>query len=103
VLAGEVFLMNLHIGPYRQGNQFNHEPYRKRRLLLQRRQIRYLDDEIHQKRLALIPLQMYFRKQWVKVELALARGRRSYDKREKIAKEENKRRIARLMAESRRR
>lgn len=100
---GQIFLTRLHIRPYEQGNRFNHEPYRRRRLLLHQREIRHLSREVEQKRLAIIPLQVYFKKQWVKVELGLGRGRKHYDKRQKISDQENKRRMARLMADARRR
>ncbi|MBD3241210.1 MAG: SsrA-binding protein SmpB [Chitinivibrionales bacterium] len=101
--GGQIFLNRLHISPYELGNRFNHEPYRKRRLLLHQREIRYLCSQVEQKRLALIPLQVYFKKQWVKVELGLARGRKQYDKRQKIAAQESKRRLSRVMGEALRR
>lgn len=102
-IDGQAFLQNLNIGVHgHQTSMFVHEPFRKRRLLLQKRQIRYLAQEVAQRKLALVPLQIYFKKQWVKVELGLARGRKQYDKRQKIAEQESRRSIARLMAESRR-
>ena len=101
-INGQMFLTHLHIGPYEQANLLNHEPYRRRRLLLRRREIRRLAAEISQKKLALVPLQFYFKKQWLKVELGLGRGRRKYDKRQKILQQQSSRRIAQVMAEARR-
>jgi SsrA-binding protein len=92
----------MHIGPYERGNRFNHEPYRTRKLLLHKKQIRYLVEEVEKKHLALIPLTVYFTKQWVKIELGLCKGRKKYDKRQKIAKEESKRQISKIMKYSHR-
>ncbi len=100
---GQMFLVHLHIGPYDQASQFNHDAYRRRRLLLHRREIRKLTQEIRQKRLVVVPLQVFFKDQWLKVELGLGRGRRKYDKRQKIAAQESGRRIAQVMAQARRR
>ena len=92
-----LFINNLHISPYdRQGTFGAPDPYRKRRLLLHKREIVRLSAEVERKRLTLIPLTMYFKNQWVKIELGLCRGRRKYDKREKIATQESKRRLAQL-------
>jgi SsrA-binding protein len=100
---GQLFANHIHIGAYERGSHFNHDPYRRRRLLLHRAEMRRLSREVDQKRLTLVPLRMYLSKQWVKLELGLARGRRSHDKRQRIAERESKRRIAQVMAESRRR
>jgi SsrA-binding protein len=94
---GEAWLLNLHISPYEQGNQFNHEPRRKRKLLLHRREILRLIGKTREKGLTLVPLRVYFEKGWAKVELALARGKKSYDKRDDIAKREADREIARAV------
>jgi len=83
---GEVWLRNLHISPYEQGNQFNHEPLRKRKLLLHRGDIRRLIGKTQEKGLTMVPLRLYFRKGWAKVELALVKGKKTHDKREDIAK-----------------
>jgi len=100
---GQIFLNRLHIPPYELGHRFDsHEPYRRRRLLLHQREIRHLCRKTEQQGLTLVPLQVYFKQQWVKVELGLGRGRRTYDKRAHIAKEEAKRRIARLVRGARR-
>ena len=94
---GEAWLLNLHIAPYEQGNQFNHEPRRKRKLLMHRRELLRLIGKTREKGLTLVPLRLYFEKGWAKVELALARGKKSYDKREDVAKREAEREIARAM------
>jgi len=93
--SGEVWLEGMHISPYEQGNINNHEPRRKRKLLLQRKQIRKLIGAMKEKGLTLIPLSVYFKGPYAKVELALARGKKSYDKRDAIAKRDAERDIAR--------
>ncbi len=96
-LHGELFLNNLHISTYERSGLYTPDPARKRKLLLHKRQIAYLCNEVDRKQLTLIPLSVYFKKQWVKVELGLCRGLKKYDKRQKIAKEESKRQIAQLV------
>jgi SsrA-binding protein len=93
--SGEVWLEGMHISPYEQGNINNHEPRRKRKLLLQNKQIRKLMGGMKEKGLTLIPLSVYFKGPYAKVELALARGKKSYDKRDAIAKRDADRDIAR--------
>lgn len=93
---GEVWLEGMHINPYEHGSIFNHEPRRKRKLLLQKKQIRKLLGGLNEKGLTLVPLSVYFKGPYAKVELALARGKKSYDKREAIAKRESDRTIARM-------
>jgi SsrA-binding protein len=94
--SGEVWLEGMHINPYEHGNINNHEPRRKRKLLLQKKQIRKLLGGLKEKGLTLVPLSLYFKGPYAKVELALARGKKSYDKRETIAKRESDRNLARL-------
>jgi len=84
----EVFLYNFHISPYEQGNIHNHEPLRPRKLLLHKQQIKKLWGQTSLKGFSLIPLRVYFRKGKAKVELALARGKRLYDRREDIRRKE---------------
>jgi len=96
VIDNELFLHHLHISPYEQGTIFNVDPYRKRKLLLHKKQIVKLRQEIEKKQLTIIPLMILFERQWVKVELGLCRGRKKYDKRRKIAEEQTKRRLKRL-------
>lgn len=85
---GEVWLLNAHISEYKQGNINNHNPTRDRKLLLKKSEIRKLIGKIKEKGLTLVPLRLYFIRGKVKVELALARGKKSYDKRESIAKKD---------------
>ena len=93
----EIWLYRCHISPYDFGNRFNHDPLRKRRLLLHRRQISKLKAQTQEKGLALIPLKLYFKGNWAKIDLALARGKQLYDKRQSIAKRENQRQIERII------
>ncbi len=82
---GEVYLINCHISPYEAANRFNHEPLRPRKLLLHRQEIKRLTGKIKEKGLTLIPTKIYFNdKGKVKVEIALARGKRAYEKKEAI-------------------
>jgi len=83
---GEVWLVNAHISEYTQGNINNHDPRRERKLLLNRSEIRKLIGKTNEKGLTLIPLRLYFKNGKVKVELALAKGKKVYDKRRDIAK-----------------
>lgn len=93
VRDGEVFLRNLHISPYTQGNRFNHEPLRARKLLLNRREIRKLIGKTAEKGLTLVALSLYFKRGKAKCELGLARGKKSYDKRASKANADAARKI----------
>ncbi|MBN1761381.1 MAG: SsrA-binding protein SmpB [Chitinispirillaceae bacterium] len=95
--SGELFLNHLHISPYDHVSYSVPDPYRKRKLLLSKRQIMYLGNEVERKQLTIIPLSLYFRNQWVKVEIGLCRGRKKWDKRQKIAESESKRRMQKLL------
>ncbi|MBL7131933.1 MAG: SsrA-binding protein SmpB [Candidatus Omnitrophica bacterium] len=86
--AGEVFLYNMHISPYEQAGIFNVEPRRVRRLLLHKREINRLTGKLVQRGFTFIPLKIYFKAGIAKVEVALARGKRLYDKRRQIKKKE---------------
>jgi SsrA-binding protein len=89
---GEIFLINCHISPYSPANQFNHEPKRPRKLLLHKREIKKLMGKVKEKGLTLIPTKMYFNKRGlVKIEIALAKGKKAYEKKEAI-KERDRRR-----------
>ena len=92
---GEVFLKQVHISPYEQGNIFNVDPLRVRKLLLHKQEIRKLIGETTQKGYSLIPLPMYLKRGKVKVQLALAKGKKNYDKRESLAKKDAQRRMER--------
>ena len=90
---GEIYLNNMHISPYEQGNIYNVDPVRKRKLLLHKREIRKLNQELMLKGLTLVPLSVYLKDGKVKVELATARGKKLYDKRDDIAKKDAERRM----------
>ncbi|MBC7088188.1 MAG: SsrA-binding protein SmpB [Tissierellales bacterium] len=96
---GEVFLYNMHISPYEQGNIYNVDPLRVRKLLLNRREIRKLIGMTTIKGYTLVPLSLYFKNGKVKVELAIAKGKKLYDKRETIAKRDAERKIRQLEKE----
>lgn len=95
----EVFLLNLHINPYEQGNRYNHEPTRTRKLLLNRREIKKLVGRTVEKGLTLVPLAVYFRGGYAKVEIALAKGKKAYDKRDAIQERDSRRDLARALKE----
>jgi SsrA-binding protein len=88
VKENEVWLMGAHISEYTQGNINNHDPGRPRKLLMNRSEIRKLIGKVKEKGLTLIPLRLYFKNGRVKVEIALAKGKKAYDKREAIAKKD---------------
>ncbi len=93
VRDGEVWLMQCHINPYEFGNRENHDPVRPRKLLLNRSEIEKLDAKVAREGRTLVPLRMYFKHGLAKVELAVARGRKSYDKRHAIAERDADRRM----------
>ena len=97
VKDGEVFLLNAHIAPYEQGNQFNHEPTRTRKLLLHRREIRKLIGAVERQGLTLVPLELYFKNGKAKVVMALGKGKKLHDKRDDQKKREDERDMARAM------
>ena len=83
---GEIVVHGMHISPYEKGNIFNRQPYRDRKLLMHKKEILKLFGQVGQKGYSVIPLSMYFRGKWVKVEIGLCRGKKLYDKRETEAK-----------------
>ncbi|MDP6925205.1 MAG: SsrA-binding protein SmpB [Candidatus Scalindua sp.] len=93
----EVFLHNLHISPYEQGNRENHDPIRVRKLLLHKQEIKKLVSKIQLKGLSLVPLSIYLKKGKIKIELAVGRGKRLVDKRESMKKRAVDREIARVV------
>lgn len=97
--GNEVYLHNCHIGEYDQGNLFNHDPTRRRKLLLHRHEINRLRGRVEEKGLTLIPLKLYFKKGRAKVEIALAKGKREYDRRQDIAKRDARREVERALKE----
>ena len=97
---GELLLYNMHISPHEQGNRYNHEPKRPRKLLMHKREIMRLLGQTKEKGFALIPLQIYFKNgKWAKIELALAKGKKLHDKRDDIAARDAKRDIDRAIRE----
>ncbi|MBD3878145.1 MAG: SsrA-binding protein SmpB [Quinella sp. 1Q5] len=99
VKDGEVFVEHMHISPYEQGNIFNHEPLRPRRLLLHKREILKLFGKTREKGFTLVPLKIYFKKGRAKMELALASGKHNYDKRDALHEKSAQRDIERAMKE----
>ena len=91
----EAYLVNCHISPYQFGNIYNHEPLRERKLLLNKKEILKILNKIKQEKYTIVPTQMYFSSRWVKVEIALAKGKKLYDKRESIKKKDIERDIKR--------
>lgn len=100
---GEVMLHKVHISPYDQGNRFNHEPERTRKLLMHRNEILKLHGLTREKGFTLVPLSIYLKGGWAKVELALVRGKKNYDKREDIKKREAAREVERALRERQKR
>lgn len=95
---GEALLLNVHISPHRTASQFfNHDPRRTRKLLLHKEEIRKLLGRVEQQGLTLVPLKMYMKRGWVKVDIGLARGKKLYDKREDIKKRDDQRDMQRAL------
>lgn len=88
---GEVYVYNMHISPYEKGNIFNKDPIRERKLLLHRHEIRKIEGQIAQKGYTMVPLNVYFKGSLVKIEVGLAKGKKLYDKRQDIAKKDQRR------------
>ncbi len=95
IQQGEVFIHNMHISPYEQGNRYNHEPLRTRKLLLHRKQIDKLIGETKEAGYSIVPLKMYLKDGYAKVLIGLGKGKKKYDKREDLKKKEAKRDIDR--------
>ncbi|MDD3401036.1 MAG: SsrA-binding protein SmpB [Eubacteriales bacterium] len=100
VKGGELFIMGVHISPYDQGNIYNHDPFRTRKLLAHSREIRKLGSLQQTEGYSLIPLSVYFKEGKVKLELAVAKGKKLYDKRHSIAERDADREMDRRMKES---
>ena len=94
---GEVWVYQMHISPYEQGNRYNHDPLRQRKLLLHRAEINKLVGKIQLQGLTLIPIKIYLKKGMAKVELAVCQGKKNYDKRQVLAEREGKREIERAL------
>ena len=98
---GEMFATGVHISPYEQGNRFNHEPLRDKKLLMHKREIMKLQGLVQQKGYTLIPLSLYFSGSFVKMEIGLCRGKKLYDKRDADAEREANRTMDRHMKDRR--
>ena len=99
--AGELWLLNAHIARYEQGSYLSHEPTRPRKLLLHRKQIDNLTSKMQEKGFTLVPLKLYIKGDVAKVAVALAKGKRQYDKRETIIRRETEREIGRVLRRQR--
>jgi len=99
---GEAWLWNAHIAPYKEGNRYNHEPTRTRKLLLHRREIAALAGRVRMRGYTLVPLRLYLRHNQAKVELGLARGKKEFDKRDTIAQRDARRDLDRAMRDRQR-
>lgn len=97
---GEIWLWNVHIAPFEQGNRWNHEPRRQRRLLLHTREIGRLAQKAGEQGCTLVPLRLYDHHGKIKLELALAKGKKTYDKRAAISERESKRELDRAVKEA---
>jgi SsrA-binding protein len=101
-LRGELYLLGAHISHYAQANRANHPLERERKLLLKRGELRRLYSRVKEKGVTLVPLEIYFKGSWAKVALALARGKREYDRRQDIAERDTQRDLQRIMRNQRR-
>lgn len=99
VKNGEIWLVGVHISPYKMATMFKIDPVRNRRLLLHKSEINKLKQKVEQKGYTLVPTKMYFKEALVKIEIGVARGKELHDKRDAIAEKENKRKIDRIMKE----
>ena len=99
---GEIYLENMHVSPYDQGNQFNHDPLRRRRLLLHKAEIVKLFSQARERGWTLVPLKIYFKHGRAKLELALASGKHNYDKRQDLKQKADRREMERAWKESQR-
>lgn len=93
----EAFIENMHIAPYEQGNRFNHEPLRTRKLLLHKKEIKKLQKEVKENGLTIVPTKLYFNTSKLKVEIALARGKKLYDKRQDLKAKDAKRDVEKAL------
>jgi SsrA-binding protein len=96
IINDEVWIINSHINEYKFGNINNHEPLRNRKLLLNKKEIRKIKQQLQEKGLTLVPLKIYFKGSIVKIEIGIARGKKLYDKRESIKKREIERKLSRI-------
>jgi SsrA-binding protein len=95
---GEIWLYNMHVSPYEQGGRYNLNPIRERKLLMNRNEMNKLIGRVQEKGLTLVPLKLYLMDNWVKVDLALAKSKKQFEKREKIKKKETAREMERALS-----
>jgi len=96
---GQAFLVGAHISPYEQGNIFNKEPLRTRRLLLHKNEIMKLTGQLTEKGLTIVPLEVYMKRNWIKINIAVAQGKKNYDKRDSKLEADAKRKMQRVLKE----
>lgn len=99
IRSGEAWISNMHISPYEQGNIFNHDPTRSRKLLLHKKQIRELESHAKEQGVTIVPLKMYLKDGFAKVLIGVGKGKKNYDKREDLKRKDAKREIDRAMKE----
>lgn len=99
IRGGEAWISNMHISPYEQGNIFNHDPTRSRKLLLHKKQIRELEAHAKEQGVTIVPLKMYLKDGFAKVLIGVGKGKKNYDKREDLKRKDAKREIDRAMKE----
>lgn len=95
----EAYILNMHIAPYENGNIFNHDPHRTRKLLLHRKEIMKMEQKAAEKVMTIVPTKVYLKKGILKVEIALGKGKKLYDKRETIKRRDDERMMAKLKKE----
>lgn len=96
---GEISVMNMHIAKYNHGNQFNHDETRSRKLLMHKKQILKMESKVNQDSLTIVPLKVYLEKGLCKVEIAIAKGKKNYDKRHALKEKDVKKRLDKAMKE----
>ena len=96
---GQAFLVGAHISPYEQGNVFNKDPLRTRRLLLHKNEIMKLTGQLTEKGLTIVPLEVYMKRNWIKINIAVAQGKKNYDKRDSKLEADAKRKMQRVLKE----
>jgi len=101
IIKGELFLNNMNISPYEQGNRENHEPTRMRKLLLHKQEIEKLARKVDERGLSLVPTKIYFKNSLVKVEIGVGRGKKMHDKRESLKQKQATREMAKIFKENR--
>lgn len=100
IKSGELFISHMHISPYEEGNRFNADPLRERRLLVTKKEIYKLTGLIKQQGVTLVPVKLYFKGKWVKLSIGVGKGKKLYDKRDDIAKKTAQREIASRLKEN---